>query len=38
MTSLRPNATLATFDGGPVVHHDVPTAFAEAVRRFLEKV
>lgn len=35
MALKRANTTLATFDAGHVVHHDVPTAFAAAVRSFL---
>jgi esterase len=35
MAAERANTTLATFDAGHVVHHDVPTAFASAVRSFL---
>lgn len=35
MAAKRANTTLATFDAGHVVHHDVPTAFASAVRSFL---
>lgn len=38
MAVKRPNTTLATFDAGHVVHHDMPKAFAEAVRSFLAKV
>lgn len=36
MAADRPNTTLATFDAGHVVHHDVPVAFSSAVRSFLE--
>jgi esterase len=35
MAAKRANTTLATFDAGHVVHHDVPTAFASAARSFL---
>jgi esterase len=35
MAAERANTTLATFDAGHVVHHDVPTAFASTVRSFL---
>ena len=35
MAAERANTTLATFDAGHVVHHDVPTAFASGVRSFL---
>jgi esterase len=35
MAAERANTKLATFDAGHVVHHDVPTAFATAVRSFL---
>lgn len=38
MAAKRPNTTLATFNAGHVVHHDMPKAFAEAVRSFLAKV
>jgi esterase len=35
MAAVRANTTLATFEAGHVVHHDVPAAFASAVRSFL---
>jgi esterase len=35
MAERRPNTTLLTLDGGHILHHDDPTAFALAVRGFL---
>ena len=38
MAAERANTTLATFDAGHVVHHDMPSAFASAVRSFLKNI
>jgi esterase len=35
MATRRANTQLCTLDGGHIVHHDNPTAFAKAVRVFL---
>jgi esterase len=36
MATRRANTQLCTLDGGHIVHHDNPTAFAKAVRVFLQ--
>lgn len=38
MARRRPNTQLANIDGGHVIHHDAPEAFASAVRGFLAKL
>jgi esterase len=38
MAAERANTTLETFDAGHVVHHDMSTAFASAVRSFLKNI
>ena len=37
MAADRANTTLATFDAGHVVHHDLPTAFASSVQSFMAR-
>ena len=37
MAKRRPNTILRSFDAGHVIHHDLPGAFAEGVRAFLDR-